>query len=169
MREEAFLRAGLLLVAAATAEGGVELVLLDGVQKRHDLEPVAARLRAGLLHDPALVDGVLHARDLQPDSELFHELVAEGDGFVEVVAGIDVQQRERDAAGMEGFPREVRHHDGVFSTGEEQHGALELRGHLAHDEDGLGFEGAEVAVAVGRLDGCHRGKAGSFQRDPRAA
>jgi hypothetical protein len=30
--------------------------------------------------------------------------------------------------------------DGVFAARKEQDGALELRGHLAHDEDGLGFQ-----------------------------
>ena len=73
------------------------------------------------------------------------------------MAGVDVEERERDGARVERLARQVGHHDGVLAAREHQDGALELRGHLAHDEDGLGLEGAEVRIAVGRLDGRHVG------------
>src|SRR5450432_3171414 len=47
--EDALLGAGFVLVAAATAERGVEAVLGDRVEQRHRLQPVAARPRPGLL------------------------------------------------------------------------------------------------------------------------
>src|SRR3954469_21305301 len=49
--EDALLRAGALLVAARPAERGVEAVLLDRVEQRRRLQPVARRARAGLLDD----------------------------------------------------------------------------------------------------------------------
>src|SRR6185437_6079076 len=47
--EDALLRAGALLVAARAADRGVELVLLDRIEQRRRLQPVARSTRAGLL------------------------------------------------------------------------------------------------------------------------
>src|SRR5690606_4525131 len=57
--EHPLLGPGLLLVAAGTAEDGVEAVLLDGLEQRHGLQAVAAGAGAGLLDDLAGVDGLL--------------------------------------------------------------------------------------------------------------
>ena len=65
--EHPLLGAGLLLVAAAAAEDGVELALLDGVEQRHRLQGVAGAV--GALAEPAVVDVVLHARDDEPDAQ----------------------------------------------------------------------------------------------------
>ena len=94
---------GLLLVAPGAAEDGVEAVLLDGVEQRRGLQPVAAGPGPGLLGDPALVDGVLHRGDDQPGAGLGHPAVAELDDLGEVVAGVDVHHRER-AAGRARTP-----------------------------------------------------------------
>src|SRR4051794_8408457 len=61
--EDPLLRAGALLVAPRAAERGVEAVLLDGIQQRHGLQPVARRARPGLLDGAALVDRLLHRGD----------------------------------------------------------------------------------------------------------
>ena len=147
--EEALLGAGLLLVAAPSAERGVVAVLVEGVQQRNDLEAIAARLRTGLLHHAPAVDGVLHGRDLQPDAQLGDQLVAEGDRLGEVVPGVHVEQRERDRTRMERLAGEVDHQDRVLAAGEQKHGSLELSGDLAHHVDRLSFEGPEVGRAVG--------------------
>ena len=95
--EDPLLRAGALLVAAGAAHRGVEAVLGDGVEQRRRLQLVARGARAGLLGDPAAVDRVLNACDDQSLVELGHAPVAELDHLGEVVAGVDVHDREREA------------------------------------------------------------------------
>src|SRR4051812_26841003 len=68
--EDPLLRAGALLVAAGTAERGIEVVLLDRVEQRRGLEAVARRARPGLLDDAAAVDRLLHRGDDQALAEL---------------------------------------------------------------------------------------------------
>ena len=146
-REDALLGAGLLLVAAGAAEDGVEPVLGDGVQQRRGLQPVARRV-ARLLAHAALVDGLLHGGHDEALAQLRHAAVAELEDLGEVVAGVDVHDREGELGRPEGLLREAQQHDGVLAAGEEQHGPLELGGHLAHDEDGLRLEGVQVADAA---------------------
>src|SRR3989442_1447486 len=76
-REDALLGPRALLVAARAAERGVEPVLLDRVEQRDGLQPVARGARPGLLDGPAGVDRGLHAGHDQPLAELGHAAVAE--------------------------------------------------------------------------------------------
>ena len=72
------------------------------------------------------------------------EAVAEGDDLGEVVAGVDVQQRERHLARREGLLGEPHEHDRVLAAAEQQGGRLTLGGDLAQHVDGLGLERAQV-------------------------
>ena len=140
---------GLLLVAAGAAEHGVEAVLLDGVEQRDGLEPVAAGPGAGLLDRPGRRRWT-PAREATtrrtPSSR--DPAVAELDDLGEVVAGVDVHDRERDAGGPERLLGQVEHDDRVLAAGEEQHRPLELGRHLTDDVDRLGLERLEVGQLV---------------------
>ena len=140
--EDALLGAGLLLVTAATAEDGVELVGLDGVEQRDGLERVPGTVRT--LTQAAVVDVVLHVGHDQTKPEAGDRLVAVVEHLGEVVAGVDVQQRERWRRRGEGLDRQVQHDDGVLATAEQHHGPLELAGDLAEDVDRLRLEVVEV-------------------------
>ena len=142
-REDALLGACLLLVAPRAAEDRVELVLQDGVQQRGRLQAVARRV-ARLLLDAALVDRLLDRGDDQPLAQLLDAAVAELEDLGEVVAGVDVHDREREARRPERLLGEAQQHDRVLAAREQQHGSLELGGDLAHDEDRLGLQGVEM-------------------------
>ena len=150
--EDPLLRAGALLVAARAADRRVEAVLLDRVEQRRRLQLVPRGARPGLLDDAAAVDRLLHRRDEQRLAELGDAPVAELDHLGEVVAGVDVHDRERELAGAEGLLREPQEHDRVLAAGEEQHRPLELGGDLAHDVDGLRLELVEMGEMDGRGD-----------------
>ena len=92
----------------------------------------------------AVVDRVLDARDDQPLAELGDAAVAELEHLGEVVSGVDVHQREREARRPERLLGEAQQHDRVLAAGEQQHRPLALGGDLAHDVDGLVFERVEV-------------------------
>ena len=143
---DALLGPRLLLVAAAAAEHGVELVLDDGVEQRRGLQAVAAGARTLLLDHAAVVDALLHGGHDELHAELGDAAVAELDDLGEVVAGVDVHHRERDAAGPEGLLREAEHDDRVLAAGEQQDRTLELGRHLPHDEDGLVLELVEMGA-----------------------
>jgi hypothetical protein len=66
------------------------------------------------------------------------------------VAGVDVQDRERERAGAERLDRELEQDERVLAAGEQQHRPLELGGHLAHDVDRLRLEAVELGDAHAR-------------------
>ena len=66
----------------------------------------------------------------------------------EVVAGVDLEHRERDLGRVEGLLGEPHHHDGVLAAREHQDGLLELGGDLAEDVDRLRLELVELAQPV---------------------
>ena len=159
--EDPLLRAAPLLVAPRPADRRVEAVLLDRVEQRRRLQPVARRARAGLLDDAPLVDRLLHRRDHEALAELGDAAVAVLDRLREVVPGVDVHDRERELAGPERLLGEPQQHDRVLAAREEQHRPLELGRDLAEDVDGLRLELVEVrerrqtrASAHARLDLC---------------
>ena len=149
---DALLGAGLLLVAPAATEGGGEAVLLEGVEQGADLEAVAAGL--AVVDDDAVGDGLLDAGHDQADAEPADPVVAAGEDLGEVVAGVDLEDRERDLGGVEGLLGQPHHDDGVLAAGEHQHRLLELGGDLAEDVDRLRLELVELAEpVVGMRDG----------------
>ncbi len=148
--EEAFLGTGFLLVAATTAECGIILMFLKGIEKGDGLEFVARGVGSGFLGHAAGVDGFLNGADDELGAEQAYELIAVMHGLIEIVSGIDVDERKRRACWPECFFREPSHDDGVLAAGEEQGGVLELRGGFPQDEDGLGFELVEVGKVVVR-------------------
>ena len=164
--EDPLLRAGALLVAARAADGRVEAVSLDRVEQRRRLELVSRRARPGLVDDPAFVDRLLDARDDEPLAELCDAPIAELDHLGEVVAGVDVHDREGELPRPEGLLGQPQQHDRVLAAGEEQHGPLELGRDLAHDVHRLGLElvevrevdllGADDAHAVAILKTCRQ-------------
>jgi hypothetical protein len=91
-------------------------VLLDRIEQRRRLEPVARRTRAGLLDDAAPVDRVLHRRDDQALAELCDAAVAKLDHLGEVVPGVDVHDRERELARPERPLGEPEQHDRVLAA-----------------------------------------------------
>ncbi len=119
-------------------------MLLDRVEQRRRLQPVARRARAGLLDDPSLVDRLLHRRDHEALAELLDATVAVLDRLGEVVPGVDVHDRERELAGPERLLGEPEQDDRVLAAREEQHRTLELGRDLAEDVDGLRLELVEV-------------------------
>ena len=141
--DHALLGPGLLLVAPAAAEHPVEAVHRDGLEQRLGLQRVAGAV--GPLAQPAVVDPVLHRGDLEPQPEPLDGGVAVGEHLGEVVAGVDVQHRERDRGRPERLCRDVQHDDGVLAAAEQQHRPLELGGDLADDEHRLALEHVELA------------------------
>ena len=148
MRKEAFLGARLFLVAAGAAEGSVKAELGQGVEQGDRLQPVARGVGAVFFDHAAAVDRVLDVADDQLDIVAFRQVIAEVERFLEVVARVDMQQREGDAAGGEGAARQLDHDNRVLAAGEEQDRAFKLRGHFAHDKDGFGFQLHKVSALL---------------------
>ena len=142
--EDALLRPCLLLVAPGAAEHGIEAVRLDGVEQRRRLQTVARSARTLVLDHTAGVDRVLDRRDDQPRAQLGGPAVAELEHLVEVVPGVDVHQRERDAGGRERLLGDAQHDDGVLAAAEQQARPFELRRHLAHDVDRFSLDRTQV-------------------------
>ena len=92
---------------------------------------------------PASIESCTLGHD-QALAQLGHAAVAELDDLGEVVAGVDVHEREREARRAEGLLGQAQQDDRVLAAAEQQDGALQLGGHLAHDVDGLGLEDLEV-------------------------
>jgi hypothetical protein len=155
--EDALLGTGLVFVAAAAAERGIEAVFRKCVEQRDRLQPVAAGARPDVFHYATLVDGLLHAGNHQPHAPVAHQLVAVFDDLGEVVAGVHVHHRKRQACRREREHSEVQQHRAVLAAAEQQHRVLALGGHFADDGDGFVGERIEMG-SRGELSGvgCHR-------------
>ena len=143
--EDALLGAGFFLVAAGTADQGVEAEFLNRLQQRHRLMHIAAFSRMRQAHGAAL-HGIFHAAHNQLCSELLRTQIAEGRHFGEVVAGIDHQQRVGNAAHAKGFFRALEHHQRILAAGKQQGRAFKRSSHFAQDEDGFLFQRIQMLV-----------------------
>ena len=76
--------------------------------------------------------------------KLAREPFAERVHVLELPGRVDVQERERHAAGVEGLARQVREHRRVLPDRVEHDRVAELGRHLADDVDRLRLEGLEV-------------------------
>jgi hypothetical protein len=146
-REDPLLRPRALLVAAGAAERRVEAPVLDRVEQRHGLQPVARAARLGgvpLLARAPGADRLLDLGDDQPLADLLDTAIAVLQHLGEVMARVDVQHGEREAPRPERLLGQPQQHDRVLAAGEQQHRALELGGDLAKDVDRLGLERMQV-------------------------
>ena len=151
-REDALLRPRFLFVAARAAEGRVEVAGLQAVEQRRRLEQRAAALRAEGERLRAGVERLLVGVHDQAGADFRGIPVAEGDHLPELVAGVDVQQRERNRAGIERLLRQAEQDRRVLADRVEHHRPLELGDDLAQDVDALGLERAQVVEARRRHD-----------------
>ena len=145
---------GLLLVAPGTAEHGVELVLVDGVEQRPRLEAVARRVGTRLLGGPARVDRLLHRGHQQawpPARRRCRSRNSRTSGKLWPVSMCITGNGIR--PGTERLLGQAEHDDRVLATGEQQHRALEFGGHLADDVDRLCLDGPQVRQLVLPRDG----------------
>jgi hypothetical protein len=145
-RKDALLGAGLFLVAAGAADQRVKAEFINRFQQRDRLVHVAALARVGQAHGAAL-HRVFNAAHDQLGAQLLGAAVAEIGHFLEVVAGVDHQQRVGDAARAKGLFGALEQHQRILAAREQQGGALERGGHFAQDEDGFFFQRVQVAVA----------------------
>ena len=74
--------------------------------------------------------------DDEPRADLGGVAVAELDHLAELVGRVDVQQRERDRAGIKRLLRQPQQDRRVLADRVQHHRPLELGDHLAHDVDG---------------------------------
>ncbi len=137
---------GLLLIASAAAEDRVEAVLGDRVQQGLGLQRVAGAV--GSFQQPSVIQVVLHPRHEQPDAEPLDFCVTVGQHLGEIVAGVDVQQRERHPAGPEGLRGQVQQHGGVLAAAEQQHRPFQLGDRLPNDVQRLRLQQVEVVKAA---------------------
>ena len=73
------------------------------------------------------------------------EAIAKLDHLAKLISGVDMQQRERDLAGIESLLRQPHHHRRVLADGIQHHRLLKLRRHLANDVNALGFERPQMS------------------------
>ena len=169
-REHPLLGPGLVLIPASATEGGVEPVGVDGIEQGRRLQAVARGDRPRVCH-PALLDGVLHARDQQAGALGLDLCVPVVEHLGEVVARVHVEHREGDLPWLERLGRQMQQDGRILSSAEEEHRPLRLGGHLADDEDGQRLQQIEVPQGVlhgpdeggNRSAGPDRGRARGFR------
>jgi hypothetical protein len=93
--------------------------------------------------------------------EALHGVVTEGNHFPELPAGVDVQQRERNAAREEGLARQVQQDRRVLADRIHEDGLGELGRHFAEDVDAFGLEPCEMRQPGHRR--CAAGRRNRFE------
>ena len=157
--EEAFFGACFFFVASSAADAGVEVFFFDGVEECGGLEVVAAGVASFFFDDASGVDAVLDGSDKEVNTEVFDEVVTEGECFGEVMAGVNMEEGVGDGCGLECFFAEVGEHDAVFTAAEEEGGSMELCADFSKDENSFAFEFLKVVDGVRGHD-----DTGSFTR-----
>ena len=138
-----FLGAAFFLVAAGSAESGIESVVVESLFQGvgfHDL-----RVLLGAVGHRA--HAVLTFR-VDPDP-YFHTVLLghqrpEPVHLAEFPLGIDMHQGKRNPARLEGLMRQVQHHGRILADGVQHHRVFELGRDLSNDVDALGFQLLEV-------------------------
>jgi hypothetical protein len=114
--------------------------LAQGLGLHHvGVEIGAVRDRADAAGEPLLVD--MHD---ELDPELPRPPVAERDHVAELPGRVDMEQRKRQPARMEGLLGEVEEDGGILADRVEQDRVLGLRHDLAQDVDALGLEALQM-------------------------
>ena len=148
-REDAFFGARFFFITASAAHQRIKALFFDGFNQRNGLGGVA-RIGFAAQDDAAFADGFFYATDHKLYAGTRDCVVAEPDDFGVVVAGIDMQEFERQlqrtAFDLEGFDGKRQQYDGVFTAGKQQGRILSIGNHFADDVDRLGFEPVEVVV-----------------------
>ena len=140
MREDPLLGAALFFVAAGAAD---RRIVAAGVERL----PQSLRLHDVGIARGAVIEGVdvvgqalgVRVHD-QLEPVLLRHPVAEGDHLAELPGRIDVEHRERDAAGKERLASQVQQDARILADGVHHHRLLEACGHLAEDFDAFGFQ-----------------------------
>ena len=145
--EEAFLRAGLFLVAPRAANQTIKLKFLNRREQRGNLQLVAADF-AGSGHSDAFGDGVFDFADDEFGAEFLGAAITEFIQFGEMMAGIHVEQRHWDVGRAERFFRQAQQGNGILAAGEEQGGPIELRRDFTHDVNRLGFQVLQMVQVI---------------------
>ena len=146
--EDAFLGAALFFVAAGSAKGGVELVLVEGVEQGLGLHQVGVYLRTVGEGAYAGMKGFHVAFDNEVPAVFLGIPVAELKHFLELPLGVDVHQGEGGTTGGKGFFGQTYHDAGVLANAIEHYGIFKLRCHFADNVNGLGFEFLQVAQTI---------------------
>ena len=148
--EDALLGARLFFVTPGPANQRVKTEFFNRFEQRDRLVHVAAFARMRQPHG-ATRHRVFDAAHNQLGAQLFGPGVTEISDLMEVVAGVDHQQRVGNvAAGFavhKGFFSALEHHQRVFAAGEQQGRAFKGGRHLAQDEDGFFLQRIEMGVA----------------------
>ena len=144
-RENSLFGSGAFFVAARTPDRGVEFVLLQGGKQCFSLQVPATSRNAQFQRVGSSCNGFFVAVHDQPRTDRSCKSVAELEHLFELVAGIDVQQRERKRRRMKSLPGEVNEDAGVFTDGVQDHRIAKFRGHLSQYEDRFVFEGVQMA------------------------
>ena len=142
--EDSLLGPRLLLVSSGTAEGEVELPLLEGLLEALGLPHVRVQRRSVVERiDPPfdtfriLMNEELHAA--LPRHAIPH--FVHGSKFPR---GVDMEEREGRRSGMKCLAGQVKHHRAVFADRIQHDRPFALGDGLAHDVNALGLENLEM-------------------------
>ena len=144
VRKNPLLGAALFLVAAGAAKGGVETVFVERLAQGLGLHNLRMQCRTGGDWRDAPLQPVLVGINEDLDAKTRRGGIAKGDHVPEFPGRIYVQQGKWKFAGVKRLLGDMEHRARILADRIEQHRALELGHHLAHDEDRLGFELAEM-------------------------
>ena len=146
--EDAFLGPRLLLVATGSAEGCIELILVQRIEQSLCLHQVGMHLAAMREGSYASAEGLHVALHNQVPAVLLGIAVAELYHLAELPFRVDVHQGERHLAGCKGLLGQAHHDAGVLTYTIQHDRILELGSHLTNDVDALGLQFLQMRQTV---------------------
>ena len=138
--EDAFLGTRFFFITARATNGSIETVLVQRLLQALGFHYIG--MHGGTVADR--VDALRHAIGILMHVQLHAgfggTLVAEGDHFAELPAGVHMQQRNRRTRRIKCLQQQVQQHRAVLAHGIQQHRVLKLGGHFAQDVQAFGFK-----------------------------
>ena len=100
-----------------------------------------------------MINGVLDFGDDESRTGRFDGPIAKVKYLFEVLAGVDMQNREGKLLWREGLRRQVKENGGVFTARKEQHRSFALSHDLSKNKESVGLKNVEMVGSVGGVQG----------------
>ena len=111
----------------------------------HDIGVLFAAMRE---RSDSLFNALWIDVDDEIEAEFFGHLIAEGNHFLELPCGVDMEEGEGGLSWVERLHGEVQHDSGVLADGIEHDRSVELGGNFTDDMNALGLKLLEVRQIV---------------------
>ena len=141
-RENSFLGAGPLFIPAGATQNRVIFLLRNGLHQGHGLQRITGMV--GPFPEVTPVNPILDVGDPEAGAGAGHQLVTKVNDLGKIMAGVDMEQFERNGGGGECAAGQLIHHHGILTPRKQEGHIIALAGNLPENMDRLILQGFQM-------------------------